>query len=239
MAASSLDPEVAFGPQQEWESPRQERPWLGLSLEALQLWGMPEEAWPGYGIPWDNLWNYTLKKKDHPNIHVHLARQVFTTKPAHEKHTYFSFWMSDEFEVGPVANPYGIGTCVTMSKGYNHCNATLAFGEIKLLAGWADEPFLLQWHSQFNVHRLPGQQFPPVLHEWVLLHPHTLQDVYQCRLLQIIADQLPDGHDHQSPAQPNQLPDVEELMHQDGPSLLDVDQVYLEYANGGGNYHQG
>ena len=105
MAASSLDPEVAFGPQQEWESPRQERPWLGLSLEALQLWGMPEEAWPGYGIPWDNLWNYTLKKKDHPNIHVHLARQVFTTKPAHEKHTYFSFWMSEEFEVGPVAKP--------------------------------------------------------------------------------------------------------------------------------------
>jgi hypothetical protein len=234
MAASSLDPDVAFGPQQEWESPRQERPWLGLSLEALELWGMPEEAWPGYGIPWDNLWNYTLKKKDHPNIHVHLARQVFTTKPAHEKHTYFSFWMSEEFEVGPVANPYGIGTCVNMSKGYNHCNATLAFGEIKLLAGWADEPFLLQWHSQFNLHKLPGQQFPPVLHEWVLLHPYTLQDVYQCKLLQIMADQLPNGHGHQSPAQPNQLPDVEELMHQDGPSLLDVDQVYLEYENGGG-----
>ena len=46
------------------------------------------------------------------------------------------------------------------------------------------------------------------------------------------ADQLQDVHDHQSPAQPYQLPDVEEFMHHDGPSLLDVDQVYLEYANG-------
>ena len=193
---------------------------------------MPEEAWPGYSIPWKNLWNYTLKKKDYPDIHVHLARRAFTTKPAHEKHTYFSFWMSEEFDVGPVANPYGIGTCVNMSKGYNHCNATLAFGEIKMLAGWADEPFLLQWHNQFNFHKLPGQQFPPVLYEWVLLHPHTPQDVYQCKLLKIIADQLPDGHDHQSPATPNHLPDVEEIMHQDGPSLLDVDQVYLENENG-------
>ena len=125
MAASSLDP--------LWPSPRQESPWLGLSLEALQVWGMPEEAWPGYSIPWENLWNYTLKKKDYPDIHVHLARRAFTTKPAHEKHTYFSFWMSGEFDVGPVANPYGIGTCVNMSKGCNHCNATLAFGEIKKL----------------------------------------------------------------------------------------------------------
>ena len=34
------------------------------------------------------------------------------------------------------------------------------------------------------------------------------------------ADQLHDVHDHQAPAQPNQLPDVEELMHQGAPSLL-------------------
>ena len=143
MAASSLDPEVAFGPQKEFESPR-----LGKGsgsweiplhneeqiMTALQLWGMPAEAWP------DNLCcDYTLNK-NHPDIHVHLRRQVFTTKPAHEKHTYFSFWMSNEFEVGPVANPFGIGPNVK-SKGYNHCTATLAFGEIKLLAGWADEPF--------------------------------------------------------------------------------------------------
>ena len=155
MAASSLDPEVAFGPQPEWQH-NEERPWLGpnaVSLipddaneeqitEALMLWGMPQEAWPdilpGKG-PRCKL-NYTLKKKGHPDIHVYLRRQVFTTTPPHENHTYFSFWMSLEFEIGPVANPYGIGTCVK-SKGYNHCNATLAFGEIQLLAGWTDEPF--------------------------------------------------------------------------------------------------
>ena len=34
------------------------------------------------------------------------------------------------------------------------------------------------------------------------------------------ADQLQDVHDHQAPAQPNQLPDIEKLMHQDAPSLL-------------------
>ena len=147
MAAGSLDPEVAFGPQQEWESPRQGKPqqeWkVPLDneeqiLEALQLWGMPGEAWPRYPSC-----QYKLKKKSHPDIHVYLRRQMFTTTHAHEKHTYFSFWMSDEFELGPVANPYGMGTNVK-SKGYNHCTATLAFGEIKLLAGWADEPFLLQ-----------------------------------------------------------------------------------------------
>ena len=51
--------EAAFGPQQEWESPRQERQWLGHKaaslipdgasedqvIEALQLWAMPAEAW--------------------------------------------------------------------------------------------------------------------------------------------------------------------------------------------------
>ena len=47
------------------------------------------------------------------------------------------------------------------------------------------------------------------------------------------ADRLQDVHDHHAPAQPNQLPDVEELMHQDGPSLLDVDHVYLEHESGG------
>jgi hypothetical protein len=221
MAASSLDPEVAFGPQQEWEHNAVERPWLGHNaasllpdganeeqiIEALQLWGMPAEAWPHHPSC-----NYTLKKKGHPDIHVYLGRQVFATQPPHEKHTYFSFWMSAEFEVGPVTNPVPIGTRV-MHKGYNHCNATLAFGEIQLLAGWADEPFLLQWHSQFNLHRLPDQQFPPVLHEWVLLF-------HECSMMSTNADQLQDVHDHQTPAQPNQLPEVEELMHQDAPSLL-------------------
>ena len=62
-ASKGIDPEVAFGPQKEWVSPRLQRPWVGpnaLSLipegateeqviEALELWGMPVEAWPKTG----------------------------------------------------------------------------------------------------------------------------------------------------------------------------------------------
>ena len=233
MAASSLDPEVAFGPQKEWVSPRLERPWVGTNavslipegateeqvIEALELWGMPAEAWPKTGQQKSvvNFVSYTLHKKGHPDIFVYLNRQVFCTKPQHENPTYFSFWMSPEYEVGIVSNPYAIGGSCIQSKGYNHCNAALAFGEIQLLAGWADEPFLLQWIPQFNLHQNPGQQFPPVLHEWIVLQESSKLAVTK---MSTNADQLQDVHDHQAPAQPNQLPYVEELMHQDAPSFL-------------------
>ena len=62
MASNSIDPEVEFGPQKEWlrKDPLQDRPWIGPNaepllphdadanqvIEALQLWGMPPEAWP-------------------------------------------------------------------------------------------------------------------------------------------------------------------------------------------------
>ena len=218
MAASSVDPEVAFGPQKEWVSPRLERPWVGPNavslipegateeqvIEALELWCMPVGAWPKTGKKEkvENLVNYTLHKKGHPDIFVYLNRQVFCTRPQHEKHTYFSFWMSHEFEVGPVANPYGIHCSNPQSKGYNHCNAALAFGEIQLLAGWADEPFLLEWNTQFNLHRNQGQQFPPVLHEWILLfHELDFHERLAARMMSTSADQFQEVH-----------PDVEELM---------------------------
>ena len=104
MAASSLDPEVAFGPQKEWVSPRLERPWVGPSavslipegateedvIEALELWAVPKEAWPKIGKKKsvEELLNYTLHKEGHPDIFVHLLRQVFTKHPEHEEHTY-------------------------------------------------------------------------------------------------------------------------------------------------------
>ena len=236
MAASSLDPEVAFGPQKEWVSPRLERPWVGTNavslipegatadqvMEALELWGMPAEAWPKF----PELVSYTLHKKGHPDIFVYLNRQVFCTTPQHENHTYFSFWMSPEYEVGIVSNPYVIGGSCIQSKGYNHCNAALAFGEIQLLAGWADEPFLLQWIPQFNLHKNPSQQFPPVLHEWIMLQESSKLAVTK---MSTNAEQLQDVHDHQAPAQPNQLPYVEELMHQDAPSflLINVDEAAI------------
>ena len=40
------------------------------------------------------------------------------------------------------------------------------------------------------------------------------------------ADQLQDVHDHQAPAQPDQLPDA-------SFQLLDVDTIYLTHHNGG------
>ena len=63
MAASSVDPELAYGPQKEWVSPILERPWVGPNavslipegaieeevIEALELWGMPIDAWPKTG----------------------------------------------------------------------------------------------------------------------------------------------------------------------------------------------
>ena len=75
-----------------------------------------------------------------------------------------------------------------------------------------------------------------MLSEWVLLQPEFLHIVdlgLTAFKMSTSADQLQDVHEHQAPAQPHQLPDVEELMHQDAPSLLDVDQVYLQYENGG------
>ena len=96
--------------------------------------------------------------------------------------------------------------------------------------------FLLQWHSQFHLHRLPLHKFPPVLSEWVVLQPgylHIVDHGLAAIKMFTSADQLQDVHDHQTPAQPNQLPDVEKFMHRDAPSLLDVDQVYLSYENGG------
>ena len=88
MAASyrSLDPEVAFGPQKEWVSPILERPWVGPNaeslipegateeqvIEALELWGMPVEAWPKTGKKKsaEELLSYTLPREGHPDICV-------------------------------------------------------------------------------------------------------------------------------------------------------------------------
>ena len=148
---------------------------------------MPAEAWPKTGQQKSvvNLVSYTLHKKGHPDIFVYLNRQVFCTTPQHENHTYFSFWMPPEYEIGIVSNPYAIeGSCIK-SKGYNHCNAALAFGEIQLLAGWADEPFLLQWIPQFNLHKNPSHQLPPVLHEWIVLQESSKLAVTKLSLIHI------------------------------------------------------
>ena len=260
MAASSLDPEVAFGPQKEWEhSP--ERPWVGpnaLSLipegateeqviEAVELWGMPVEAWPKTGKK--NEWNldsYTLHKKGHPDIFVYLNRQVFTTKPQHEKHTYFSFWIDQPSETDELERYLDL---LHQEPRYADC-----------CDGEDHGPRRARDHvgpgHQGNLHKNPDQQFPPVLHEWMLL-----QESYQSTSAKIMmstsADQLqdvlPDVEELMNESSPNQLPDVEELMNESSwhiqddhqaPAqpdqlpdasfqLLDVDQIYLTHHNGG------
>ena len=80
MASNSIDPEVAFGPQKEWlrRDPLQDRPWMGPNaetllphnadanqvIEALELWGMPPEAWPQ--MDQEDLCYYILKKNRSP-----------------------------------------------------------------------------------------------------------------------------------------------------------------------------
>ena len=87
MASGPLDPEIEFGPQKEWEE-KEPRPWLGPNaipvlpynateeqvIEALEMWGMPTEAWPvtGKNKGRAQLVNYTLHKNDHPDITVCL-----------------------------------------------------------------------------------------------------------------------------------------------------------------------
>ena len=87
MASGPLDPEIEFGPQKEWEE-KEPRPWLGPNaipvlpynateeqvIEALEMWGMPTEAWPvtGNNKGRAQLVNYTLHKNDHPDITVCL-----------------------------------------------------------------------------------------------------------------------------------------------------------------------
>ena len=132
-------------------------------LEALQLWCMPEKAYPHD----DKLdVNYTLKSKGLPKIHVHLRRQAFVTQPKTQKHSYFSFWATEEFPIGPVDNPMPPGQCVP-HRGYNHTSATLAFGEAKLLAGWEQDVFAVEWTLGFADGKQRDQAFPPTLANFI------------------------------------------------------------------------
>ena len=138
---------------------------------------MPAQAYP------EDITEAPNYKLTTPNcstsIHVHLWRQAFVTCPTHEKHSYFSFWASPEYELGPVLNPMHMRCRNVFHKGYNHCSATLAFGEAQMLAGWVDEPFALEWNNQFKL-TSPVQQFPPVLSDWIKLTwprlEHHLED---------------------------------------------------------------
>lgn len=141
-------------------------------LEALHLWAVPEEAHPPVGC--SSQVNYQLKYH-RGSIQVFLLRQCFVTKPkpcwpsnadfqamSGMPPSYFSFWGSLEFEIGPVDNPIPPGQNVP-HKGYNHSSACMAWGEAKILAGVASKAFMVHWSNHFKMQALPGQQFPPIL----------------------------------------------------------------------------
>ena len=134
-------------------------------LEALQLWDVPIEAYP-HAKRWDV--NYIVNSPpDLPRIHVHLLRQCFVTKPKTQRHSYFSFFATGEFPIGPVDNPIPPGQNVP-HRGYNHCNAKVAFGEAQILAGWKTEVFALEWFQQFHLHKQPDEPFPYILKDFIL-----------------------------------------------------------------------
>ena len=90
------------------------------------------------------------------------------THPVTQDHSFFSFFNTQEYPIGPVDNPLSIGTNV-QHKGYNHSSATLALGEAKLLAGWEHDVFALEWTKQFQSTQQPNQPFPPILSHYILV----------------------------------------------------------------------
>ena len=65
--------------------------------------------------------------------------------------------------------------------GYNHSSALLAFGEARMLAGWTDEVFALEWHQQFkdakNLTCRTEFEFSHVLNERIHNHFPKLVEV--------------------------------------------------------------
>ena len=183
-------PSQDFGPQADWHHQCADRvgangfpleevlphdPTAGQIQAVLELWAVPRDAYPKAGKVDVN---YSLKKKGHKQcIHVLLRRQAFVTTPKHKQHSYFSFFQSEEYELGPVQDAVGIGKKV-MHEGYNHSTATLAWGEAQMLAGWVDEPFAVDWHNHFHSTRecekLP---IPPMLEEFILIHWPSVQEI--------------------------------------------------------------
>lgn len=199
--------------------------------EALELWSMPRDAYPKDG-EYDV--NYKLTKKGcKKRIYVHLRRQAFVTQPEHRQHSYFSFFQSHEYELGPVEDAIGIGMNI-QHEGYNHCTATLAWGEAQMLAGWVDESYAVDWHNHFHSTRecekLP---IPPMLEEFILIHWPSMQDIgismMKPDVMHIVDNGVRALADVDDIKQLHQEPDGE----QDGePDGVDVQQMVVQSASG-------
>ena len=186
--------EALYGPQKEWHE--DEPAYMGWKAEALIprdytpehmkeafiLWNMPEEAYPDTPDVNYELTTTNPDAQEAGVIHVHLWSQAFRTYPKHTKHAHWSFWCSPQCEaLGAVPNPLFKGSKVKAT-GYNHSSAVLAWGEAKMLAGWTDEVFAIDWHQQFRDEQdaigvakpiLPAQ----VLNEFIFIEWPTVHEI--------------------------------------------------------------
>ena len=152
-------------------------------IEALELWKFPQEAYPKDRKRYPKPVCSWIVETPCDLIQVHLRRQVFVSRPspcwpgndvyqldpAFGK-SYFSFFTSWQFEIGPVVNPMPPGKRDTGHRGFNHVNAELAWGEAKILSGMASKDFVLQWSANFKLEMVSvGRScpYPPVLKEFV------------------------------------------------------------------------
>ena len=172
-----------YGLQDYCESLLPEAPSTDEVMEALELWKFPQEAYPQSKKLFAEC-SWYVERLVGRYIAVHLRRQVFVSRPspfwpsndvyqfdpAFGK-SYFSFFSSWQFEIGPVVNPIPPGKRDTGHRGYNHVSAELAFGEAKILTGMASKDFVLQWSTKFKLEMANSVgrscPYPPVLKQFV------------------------------------------------------------------------
>ena len=169
---------------QEWnQSILPDSPSTSDIMEALELWKFPQEAYPQSKKRFVECTWY-VEREAGRFIAVHLRRQVFVSRPSPFwpskddyqlgdgfGKSYFSFWASWQFEIGPVVRPMPPGTYDAGHRGYNHVSAELAWGEAKILAGRASKDFVLQWSANFKLEMAKSFgrtcPYPPVLKQFV------------------------------------------------------------------------
>ena len=171
---------------------------------ALSSWDFPPDAYPNGGF-FDGqgklIFNYALNTPCGLGavwgkcIEVLLLRKAFLVVPQKQysragAHCFFSFWRSNEFPVGHVANPVPICKAASPWMGHNHASASLAWMHAKIMAGWikvADaspiQPDVLQ---QMQLHRQLQDQLASrvtpsqVAPNQIVRHPPLANDFSSC-----------------------------------------------------------
>ena len=144
-----------YGLQDYCQSLLPDAPSIDQVIEALELWKFTQEAYPKSKrkcvvCSWDvETPKEELRKHHFKHIEVHLRRQLFVSRPSPFWPTndvyqldsafgksYFSFFTSWEYEIGPVVNPMPPCKRDTSHRGYNHVSAELAWGKQRYCQEW-------------------------------------------------------------------------------------------------------